>query len=316
MSASVLFDAPGPKARVRNRIYAVVGGLAILALLAVSVMRLSDKGHLAPEMWDIFNYAGIRQNIADALLATLKAFGLAAVGSLVLGVLLAVARMSDHAPVRWVATAFIEVFRSIPLLITIFAVWVAFLTDYPMWALALGLSVYNGCVQAEVLRAGVNAVPRGQREAAYALGMTKTQVMTSVLLPQAVRSMLPTIISQLVVTLKDTSLGYMILYPELLYSARLIASNTLVNGQYPYVSVIVVFGTIYIALCLALSALATWIERRGSRAKTGIKVADPVVTAVLPAQATAAAAETAGLADGAVAGPAAGPADGPGITKN
>ncbi|MFD7980964.1 amino acid ABC transporter permease [Streptomyces sp. NPDC059071] len=310
MSASVLFDAPGPKARIRNRIYAVVGSLAILALLAISLVRLADKGHLAPAMWDIFNYAGIRQNIADALLATLKAFALAAVGSLVLGVLLAVARLSEHKPVRWFASAFIEVFRSIPLLITIFAVWVAFLTDYSMWALALGLSVYNGCVQAEVLRAGVNAVPRGQREAAYALGMTKTQVMTSVLLPQAVRAMLPTIISQLVVTLKDTSLGFVILYPELLYSARLIASNTLVNGQYPYVSVIVVFGAIYIALCLALSALATWIEKRGRRAKTGIKVADPAVTAVVPAQATADSSE------GAVGGPVGGPADGPGITKN
>ncbi|MFI8826643.1 amino acid ABC transporter permease [Streptomyces sp. NPDC053431] len=274
MSASVLFDAPGPKARIRNRIYAVVGSLVLLILLAISLVRLSDKGHLAPEMWDIFNYAGIRQNIADALLATLKAFGLAAIGSLVLGVLLAVARLSDHKAVSWLATGFIEVFRSLPLLITIYAVWVAFLTDYSMWALAVGLSVYNGCVQAEVLRAGVNAVPRGQREAAYALGMTKSQVMTSVLLPQAVRAMLPTIISQLVVTLKDTSLGFVILYPELLYSARLIASNTLVNGQYPYVSVIVVFGAIYIALCLALSALATWIEKRGRRAKTGITVAD------------------------------------------
>ncbi|MER8043897.1 amino acid ABC transporter permease [Streptomyces sp. NPDC094032] len=305
MSASVLFDAPGPKARVRNRIYAVVGTLLILGLLAVSVMRLNDKGHLAPEMWDIFNYSGIRQNIADALLATLKAFGLAAVGSLVLGVLLAVARLSDHKPVRWVATGFIEVFRSLPLLITIYAVWVAFLTDYSMWALALGLSIYNGCVQAEVLRAGVNAVPRGQREAAYALGMSKTQVMTSVLLPQAVRAMLPTIISQLVVTLKDTSLGYMILYPELLYSAQLIASNTLVNGQYPYVSVIVVFGVIYIALCLALSALATWIEKRGRRARTGITVA--------PAEAPGSEAE---LEAELEAGRATGPADGPGSTKN
>ncbi|MFI8965225.1 amino acid ABC transporter permease [Streptomyces sp. NPDC053493] len=314
MSASVLFDAPGPKARVRNRIYAVVGILAILALLAVSVMRLSDKGHLAPEMWDIFNYAGIRQNIADALLATLKAFALAAVGSLVLGVLLAVGRLSDHKPVSWLCTGFIEVFRSLPLLITIYAVWVAFLTDYSMWALAIGLSIYNGCVQAEVLRAGVNAVPRGQREAAYALGMSKTQVMTSVLLPQAVRAMLPTIISQLVVTLKDTSLGFVILYPELLYSARLIASNTLVNGQYPYVSVIVVFGAIYIALCLALSALATWIEKRGRRAKTGVLASDADAKAVVlgadAAQATITAGGTAGgTADG-------GPADGHGITKN
>ncbi len=94
--------------------------------------------------------------------------------------LLAVGRLSDHKPVRWLATAFIELFRSIPLLITIYAIWVGFLTDYSkprphrqpaaVWALALGLSVYNGCVQAEVLRAGINSVPKGQSEAAYALG--------------------------------------------------------------------------------------------------------------------------------------------------
>lgn len=267
MSASVLYDTPGPKAVVRNRVYAVVGSLAIIALIAVSIVRLSDKGHLAPEMWDIFNYSGIRQNIADALVATLKAFGLAAIGSLFLGVVLAVGRLSDHKPVRWVSATFIELFRSIPLLITIYAIWVGFLTDYSMWALALGLSVYNGCVQAEVLRAGVNSVPKGQTEAAYALGMSKTQVMVSVLIPQAVRAMLPTIIGQLVVTLKDTSLGFIILYPELLQTARLIASNTQVNGQYPYVSTIAVIGTIYIAMCLLLSALATWIEKRGRRAR-------------------------------------------------
>ncbi|MDV9198004.1 amino acid ABC transporter permease [Streptomyces sp. Wh19] len=269
MSASVLYDTPGPKATVRNRLYAVVGSLAILALLVLSFVRLSDKGHLAPEMWDIFNYAGIRQNIADAVLATLKAFGLAAIGSLILGVILAVGRLSDHKPVRWLATAFIELFRSIPLLITIYAIWVGFLTDYSMWALALGLSVYNGCVQAEVLRAGINSVPKGQGEAAYALGMSKTQVMVGVLIPQAVRAMLPTIISQLVVTLKDTSLGFIILYPELLQTARLIASNTQVNGQYPYVSTIIVIGAIYIGMCLLLSALATWIEKRGRRARSG-----------------------------------------------
>lgn len=282
MSASVLYDAPGPKAVVRNRVYAVVGSLAIVALLAVGVMRLADKGHLAPEMWDIFNYSGIRQNIADGVLATLKVFGLAAIGSLVLGVVLAVGRLSDHKPVRWLATAFIELFRSIPLLITIYAIWVGFLTDYSMWALATGLSVYNGCVQAEVLRAGINSVPKGQSEAAYALGMSKTQVMLGVLMPQAVRAMLPTIISQLVVTLKDTSLGYIILYPELLNTARLIASNTLVNGQYPYVSTIVVIGVIYVAMCLLLSALATWIEKRGRRAKTGIVMAGAAEPAEAP----------------------------------
>ncbi|MBW3704216.1 amino acid ABC transporter permease [Streptomyces griseus] len=312
MSASVLYDAPGPKAAVRNRIYAVVGSVAIAALIAVSIVRLADKGHLAPEMWDIFNYAGIRQNIADALLATLKAFGLAAVGSLVLGVVLVVGRLSDHKPVRWAATTFIELFRSLPLLITIYAIWVGFLTDHSMWALAAGLSVYNGCVQAEVLRAGINSVPKGQSEAAYALGMSKTQVMVSVLMPQAVRSMLPTIIGQLVVTLKDTSLGFIILYPELLQTARLIASNTQVNGQYPYVSTIVVIGTLYIAMCLLLSALATWIEKRGRRAKTGIKVAPGAPAAGIP-EVEAVPGPDAGGAGGA--GPTADGAGGAGVTK-
>ncbi|GGV92327.1 amino acid ABC transporter permease [Streptomyces gelaticus] len=284
MSASVLYDTPGPKATVRNRLYAVVGSLAILALLVLSFVRLSDKGHLAPEMWDIFNYAGIRQNIADAVIATLKAFGLAAIGSLILGVILAMGRLSDHKPVRWLATAFIELFRSIPLLITIYAIWVGFLTDYSMWALALGLSVYNGCVQAEVLRAGINSVPKGQGEAAYALGMSKTQVMVSVLIPQAVRAMLPTIISQLVVTLKDTSLGFIILYPELLQTARLIASNTQVNGQYPYVSTIIVIGAIYVGMCLLLSALATWIEKRGRRTSKGSGPGDAPETIGAPSR--------------------------------
>ncbi|MCF3120690.1 amino acid ABC transporter permease [Streptomyces arenae] len=303
MSASVLFDAPGPKARVRNVIYSVIGSAALLGLLLWVVLRLNEKGEFDGALWDIFNYSGIRQNIFDALLATLKAFVLAGFFSLIFAVVLCVGRLSDHRPIRWASVAFIDLFRSIPLLITIFALWVGILGDMtPLWALVLGLTIYNGCVQAEVLRAGINSVPKGQREAAYALGMSKTQVMISILFPQAVRSMLPTIISQLVVTLKDTSLGFMILYPELLYSARLIANNTPVNGTYPFVQTVTVFGVIYIALCLALSSLATWIEKRGRRAKTGIVVA-----------AAAEPAEAPGVLDATTPlGPTAAPVDVPG----
>ncbi|WP_327352984.1 amino acid ABC transporter permease [Streptomyces sp. NBC_01304] len=283
MSASVLYDAPGPKARLRNRIYSVVGIAAIVGFAVFVVMRLADRGHFDSAMWNIFNNAGVRASIRDGILTTLKVFAVAGVLSLVLGALLAVARASDHRPVRWLATGFIELFRAIPLLITIFALWVLFLTykddlgvvgeNNGFWALVIGLTVYNATVQAEVLRAGFNAVPKGQVEAAYAIGLRKSQVMTSLLLPQAIRSMLPTVISQLVVTLKDTSLGYIITYSELLYAARQLANNTLVNEQSPYVPVIMVTGTIYVLMCLALSSLASWIERRGRRAKTGIKVA-------------------------------------------
>ncbi|MFB8272833.1 MULTISPECIES: amino acid ABC transporter permease [unclassified Streptomyces] len=283
MSSSVLYDAPGPKARVRNRVYTVVGSLAVLGLLAFTLYRMSAKGQLEPEVWNIFNNAGVRTSIRDGVLTTLKVFAVAGVLSLVLGLLLAVARLSDHKTVRWAATGFIELFRAIPLLITIYALWFLFLTykndlgvvgdNTAFWALVIGLTVYNGCVQAEVIRAGVNAVPRGQVEAAYALGLRKSQVMTMLLLPQAVRSMLPTMISQLVVTLKDTSLGYIITYSELLFAARTMASNIIVNGENPITAVVIVVGAIYVALCLALAGLATWIERRGRRAKTGIAVA-------------------------------------------
>ncbi|MFF1698480.1 amino acid ABC transporter permease [Streptomyces sp. NPDC058257] len=283
MSANVLFDAPGPKARVRNIIYSVVGTAAFLGGIVWIILRLNSKGEFEGDLWDIFNYTGIQQNILDSLVATLKVFALAGIFSLVFAVVLCVARLSEHKPVRWFAVAFIDLFRSIPLLITIFAFWVGLVGDMtPFWALVIGLTIYNGCVQAEVLRAGINAVPKGQMEAAYALGMRKTQVMGSVLFPQAIRSMLPTIISQLVVTLKDTSLGFFVLYPELLQSARLIANNTPVNGVYPFVQTVTVFGVIYIGLCLLLSSLATWIEKRGRRAKTGIAVAAAAEPAEAP----------------------------------
>ncbi|MFJ6753396.1 MULTISPECIES: amino acid ABC transporter permease [unclassified Streptomyces] len=282
--ASVLYDVPGPRSKARNRVYAVVGTLAVVALIVFVVLRLDAKGQFAPEMWDIFNYAGVRNNIRNGLLTTLEVFAVAAVLSLLLGVLLAVARLSDHKPVRWLATSFIELFRAVPLLITVYALWVILLSNRDafglsgsqpqFWALVIGLTVYNGSVQAEVLRAGINSVPKGQSEAAYALGLRKTQVMTTVLIPQAVRAMLPTIISQLVVTLKDTSLGYIITFEELLYTVRLMSNNTIVNGADTYIPFIIVIGSIYVAMCLALSALATWIERRGRRAKTGIGVAE------------------------------------------
>jgi glutamate transport system permease protein len=268
MTASVLYDAPGPKARLRNRLYAVVGGAAIAALVVFVLWRLQAKGQFEPYMWNLFQYSGIQQRIAGGIVSTLQAFALAALFSLILGALLAAGRLSDHRPVRLAATAVVEFFRALPLLILVFVLYVSVFPAF--WALVLGLTLYNGSVQAEVFRAGINALPRGQAEAAYALGMRKSQVMATVLVPQAVRAMLPTIISQLVVTLKDTSLGYIITYEELLYAGRLIASNTTTPGGYPYVPVVIVVGALYIAMCLALSAFANWIERRGRGSRKGV----------------------------------------------
>jgi glutamate transport system permease protein len=277
MSANVLFDAPGPKARTRNNIIGAVASLAILGLLYFVYRQLDAKGQFAGYLWQPFQYSEIQQRLAEGLLATLKAFALAAVFSLALGAVLAAGRLSDHAPLRWVASAVVEFFRAMPLLIMIFALYIGVFTSTPLWALVIGLTLYNGSVQAEIFRAGINAVPRGQSEAAYAIGLRKTQVMVFVLLPQAVRAMLPSIISQLVVTLKDTSLGFIITYEELLYNGRLIAATSL---GFPYVPMVMIIAPIYILMCLALSSLATWIERRGRRSPKGAPPAAPEAKAV------------------------------------
>ena len=219
---AVLFDVPGPRARRRNRILAVVGVALVVAFVGYVLYRLAATGQFESQKWSWILYENIQLLLLGALLATLKAFALAAVLSLLLGALLAAARLSDHAWLARPATVVVEFFRAIPVLVLIFTIYFGLpsvgITVSTLWAVVVGLTLYNGSVLAEIFRAGVVALPRGQSEAAYALGMRKTQVMTSVLLPQALTAMLPTIVSQLVVVLKDTALGFLIGYPELLFT--------------------------------------------------------------------------------------------------
>jgi glutamate transport system permease protein len=241
---------------------------ALVAVIAYVVYRFAVTGQFDARVWEWIEYSAIQLVLLQALLATLSAFAVAAVLSLAFGLVFAAGRLSDH---RWVsrpATAIVEFFRAVPLLILIFILYFGVSRGIgfnipAFWAVVLGLMLYNGSVLAEIFRAGVTSLPKGQREAAYALGMRKSQVMTNVLLPQALRAMLPTIVSQLVVVLKDTALGFLILYPELLYQARFLGSQ----GQlgYPIIPVALVVAAIYISMCLLLSALASHLERRTRR---------------------------------------------------
>jgi glutamate transport system permease protein len=266
---AVLFDVPGPRARRRNRILAVVGGALVVAFVGYVLYRLAATGQFESQKWSFILYENIQLLLLGALLATLKAFALAAVLSLLLGALLAAARLSDHAWLRAPATVVVEFFRAIPVLVMIFTIYFGLpsvgITISTLWAVVVGLTLYNGSVLAEVFRAGVVSLPRGQSEAAYALGMRKTQVMTNVLLPQALRLMLPTIISQLVVVLKDTALGFLILYPELLYQARFLGSQGQLGS--PILQVALVVAVIYITMCLLLAQLANYLERRTRRTR-------------------------------------------------
>ncbi|MGP3637107.1 amino acid ABC transporter permease [Streptomyces sp. 24-1644] len=261
-SATALYDIPGPLTRKRHRLYGIVSTVLILALLGWIIYLLFDTDQFTSEKWTPFEYKGIQELLLRGLGNTLKAFAYAAVLSLALGAVLAVGRLSVHRPVRWISTLLVEFFRAMPVLVMIFFIFVA-LKVQPLPALVAGLTLYNGSVLAEVFRTGIHSVDRGQREAAYALGMRKTQVTTYVLAPQAVRAMLPTIISQLVVALKDTSLGYLITYEEFLHAGKLIASN--LDYDLPFIPVVMVISPIYIGLCMLLSWFATWVAKRERR---------------------------------------------------
>ncbi|AKN71732.1 MULTISPECIES: amino acid ABC transporter permease [Streptomyces] len=279
--ATALYDLPGPRTRRRHALYGALSTVVILALLAWILYLLFDTGQFTSTKWMPFAYQGIQELLLRGLGNTLKAFAVAAVLSLALGGLLATGRLSDHRPVRWLATLVVEFFRAMPVLVMIFFIFVA-LRVQPLPALVAGLTLYNGSVLAEVFRSGVNAVERGQREAAFALGMRKTQVMAHVLVPQAVRAMLPAIISQLVVALKDTSLGFLITYEEFLHAGKLIASD--LDYDLPFIPVVMVISPIYIGMCMLLSWFADWVSRRERRSpKTkGVAVATPGPGALLP----------------------------------
>ncbi len=261
---SVLYDVPGPRAVLRNRLIGIGTVLIILGLIGFVVYRFAVTGQFSAEKWYVFTFSAVWVQIAEATGRTLAAFGAAAVLAVVLGFVLAIGRMSDHAWVRVPVTAVVEVLRAVPVLIMMLLMYyglpVIGIKVEVYWAVVIPLMLYNGSVLSEVIRAGVEALPRGQKEAGYAIGLRKSGVMRLVLLPQAIRSMLPVIIAQLVVTLKDTALGFIITYPELLSFAKLIGSQGTYNR--PLLQAAIVAAAIYIGLCLLLSGIAKWFEIR------------------------------------------------------
>lgn len=292
---SVLYDVPGPHARRRNRIIGIGGTIVLLAILAYVVSRFADSGQFSAKKWEIFQYENPWRTILDGYLATLRAAAVAAVLALSLGALLAAARLSDHTGVRGTAFGAVETFRAIPLLLLMFLFYYGApqfgVRVSPFWAVVLGLTLYNGAVFAELFRSGIESVPRGQREAALSIGLRKGQMMRSVLLPQAVRSMLPAIISQLVVLLKDTALGFLVTYDELLKQLKQLASSP--EFEFPQIPLVLVGGAIYVATCLLLAWFARWLERRVSRSGRtaaptgGVDPGDPIERgAILPVGST------------------------------
>jgi glutamate transport system permease protein len=260
MAASVLFDAPGPKTRARYRLYAVISTIVLSAIAAVVLWRLWEAGQFDPDLWEPFVTPRIVNAMLWGLGQTLLMAVVAVLGAVVLGFVLGITKLSDHALLRWPSWLFVEFFRAVPLFMLIIGTWYL-LGPQPggngYWAVVIGLWLYNGSVIAEITRAGIAALPKGQAEAAYAIGMRKSTVMQVILLPQAVKIMLPAIISQSIVALKDTSLGYAVLAPGLTFIGKQ------VFGEFRnIIPTALVMAAAYIVLNLLLTWLATWAQQR------------------------------------------------------
>jgi glutamate transport system permease protein len=290
MSAdAVLYDHPGPRAKVRNLILTIVFGLAMLGLLFWIYRQFDEKGQWAAELWKPFTAGSTWTDyILPGLGHTLGAAAVAMVLSLIFGIIFAVGRLSEHWWLRVPSGIVVEFFRSVPLLLLMFFIFfgVPYLTLQPMsifWAVVGGLTLYNGSVLAEAFRSGVKSVPSGQGEAAYAIGMRKGQVMQEILIPQAARAMLPVIVSQLVVLVKDTALGYIISYSELIQ----LGVNNLSANFGNVLQAAIVAAIIYIIVNILLTTFAGWIERRTRRTGKAPKASGtPVPVGALPAAET------------------------------
>ena len=292
MTAPVLADALGPRARRRVLIASVITGVVLAGVMALALQRLSDKGQLEWDKWQPLTEWSTLEFLLGGLVNTLKAASAGMALAIVLGAALALLRLSRTAPVRWFAATFVEFFRGVPLILLIFFTFFA-LPKYgidmtPLRALIIALALYNGAMLGEIFRAGILSLDRGQTEAAYAVGLTYWQSMLLVIIPQAARRMIPAIVSQLITLLKDTSLGFVISYEELLRRSR-ISGEFFKNPLQAYF----LAAVLYIAVNFTLSRIARWLEIRQRRrlGAGSIKIAGVEDLAVLGASADAHAAK-------------------------
>lgn len=266
MSSAVLYDVQGPRARRRVLVGSVAAGLVLLALAYVAYRRLAANGQFDSALYTPFlQERQLWERLWVGLQNTLKAAAYGLVLALAVGLVLAAGRLAQARWLRVPAVVVIEFFRATPLLLLILFFFLAFPLAFgirlpPLWALVLGLTLYNGAVIAEIVRAGVQALPRGQTEAALAIGLTRGQALRLVLLPQAVRIMLPSLVSQLVVLLKDTSLGFIIGFEELLRIGGQVTQ--VLNNP---IQVYLVVAAVYVVINLTLSRFAHWLEARQRR---------------------------------------------------
>ena len=268
MSTNVLYDAPGPRARRRALIVSILAGVVMLGFFAwifftLASPRVSANGATTPGMFDpsrgdILSDPLLWQAFGRATLATLQMAGVAAVFAMAIGIAFSFARTARSAWVRTRTVVILEFFRGMPVLLMMLFILLVFSVG-SFWAGVGALAVYNGALIGEALRAGIQSLPRGQREGGLSIGLTGVQTRMLIEFPQAFRQMLPIIIAQLVVLLKDTSLAYVVGYPEL---SRTIKNLQNFYGNRYLFTLFAIGLAIYLCMNLTLSWIARYVARR------------------------------------------------------
>ena len=261
IGSSVLFDAPGPKTKRVIMVANIVGGAIVAAILFMIGLKLAENGQLEPAMWRVtVEPVSWTAYFIPGLVSTLLAAVVAIIGAFVFGLVFGVARLAANPIIRLLAGAIVEFCRAVPVLLMMIFLWNLFGSvhwpDPSFWAVAIALILYNGSVCAELVRSGVINLPTGQHEAASAVGLTKAQALRHVLIPQALLSMLPALIAQLVVALKDSALGMAIAYSELLRQANLL--GTPINT----IQTLFVASVIFIIINYTLGKLGERLARK------------------------------------------------------
>lgn len=254
-----LFGAPSPRARAATRAASVAAAAVLLLLTAGIVLRFHSAGQLDARFWNFFAWPTTWAFLAKGLLGTVASAAMAAAIALTLGLVLVVGRLARPRLVRWPSIAVIEFLRGTPTLLLIYVCFLVLpsvgikLSTY--WMLTLPISLSTAAVVAEVYRAGVLAVPRGQTDAARSLGLTEAQVFFLVVFPQALRYIVPALVAQLVIVVKDTTFGYVVTYGELMQNAKVLIAN--------YHALVPVYLVVALLYCLVNYAISGASRRLG-----------------------------------------------------
>lgn len=269
-----LYEAPGPKTRRITAIGTALSLVILVVLLVCVIRRFYITGQLDAKYWSIFGRATTWRYIGKGLTGTLEAALMAGVVSFGLAMLMMLGRISGNHVLNAIATVFVEFTRGVPTLLFIYFFFLVApqlgIKLSAFWKIALPVAISASGVVAEVLRSGVNAVPKGQREAALSLGMSNRSVFLKVVFPQAIRYVIPALISELVIVVKDTTFAYVVNFPDLMQNAKVLISN-----YDALLSVYLVVAVIYILINYLLNKTSDFVAKRTNRS-LGRTVADPL----------------------------------------